>query len=552
MAVAAVADTSTDEHAPRGAGARRPAPFVRWGLATHLVVTALVVGGIVWRLGGAFAYVLDDPAIHLSMADRLVHDATWGVTPGEFQSASSSPAWTTLLAGATLVAGPVVHVVPLALNVAAGVAVVLLLGRAPQVLRPARDRPADATATVVLVAVVLFLPGLAVVGMEHTLHVALALALVLGAHRWVVDPPGPPVAAVAGLAALATLVRFETTFVALGLAVGLLVAGGRAQTRRAVALAGASGAAVAGFAVANRAAGGGWLPNSVLAKGQATGASADGLGPVDVTLRLTHDRVLLALLLVAVLHLVLTGCRSRTALPAVALVVAAALHAALADVGWYERYQAYLVALGVYVLLGVLAEAPRHLRTRLLWAVAGLGLVLGAVKANLLVKAPLAADDMYRQQYHAALFLERYYEGEPVATDQLGYISWFHGGPITDFAGLGDREVLERDGEPRAELWADLARERGFRVVVLYDLAAGFDVPEDWILAGTWRIDGEPVTGVSDSIVFFATTPEEVEPLQRHLRAFEADMPARSHLELDENAELRALTLAPEEGDAAG
>lgn len=110
----------------------------------------------------------------------------------------------------------------------------------------------------------------------------------------------------------------------------------------------------------------------------------------------------------------------------------------------------------------------------------------------------------------------------------------------------------ERDGEPPPELWADLARERGFRVVVLYDLAAGFDVPEDWILAGTWRIDGEPVTGVSDSIVFFATTPEEVEPLQRHLRAFEADMPARSHLELDENAELRAYALALEEGDAAG
>src|SRR5690606_37714694 len=132
--------------------------------------------------------------------------------------------------------------------------------------------------------------------------------------------------------------------------------------------------------------------------------------------------------------------RGRSAPPAIALVVAAVLHTGLAEVGWYERYQAYLVALGVYVLLGVLAEVPRHLRTRLLWAIAGLGLALGALKANLVVKAPLAADDMYRQQYHAARFLERYDEGEPVATDQLGYISWFHGGPITDFAGLGDRE----------------------------------------------------------------------------------------------------------------
>src|SRR5690606_22451240 len=55
VAIAAVADTSTDEQAPPGA--RRPAPFVRWGLATYLVVTAIVLAGIVWRLGGAFAYV---------------------------------------------------------------------------------------------------------------------------------------------------------------------------------------------------------------------------------------------------------------------------------------------------------------------------------------------------------------------------------------------------------------------------------------------------------------------------------------------------------------
>ena len=43
--------------------------------------------------------------------------------------------------------------------------------------------------------------------------------------------------------------------------------------------------------------------------------------------------------------------------------------------------------------------------------------------------APRAADDMHRQQYQAGQFLARYYDGEPVATDQLGYIGYLHHGP---------------------------------------------------------------------------------------------------------------------------
>jgi hypothetical protein len=538
--------TPVDSASPRD----HTASFARWAVAAYLAATLVLVAAIVWWLGGRLVYVLDDPAIHLSMAERLAHDGTWGVVGGHFESASSSPLWTLLVAAGVLVAGPAGSWVPLVLNVAAGVAVIAVLASAQRVVLPGRRRPEDVALTVVVVVLVLFLPGLAVVGMEHTLHVALVLGAVVGVHRWALGRPGWAPAITCALLALATLTRFETAFVAAGLAAGLLVVDHRAHLRRAVAVLASSAVPIVVVGIGNRALGGGWLPNSILGKGQGTGrAQRDGLAPVDVVGRLTQDPALALLLAVAVAYLVVRGRRGASAVPAVALLVAAPLHALLADVGWYERYQAYLIGVGVYLLLGVLAEVPADLRRRAVVGVIGLAVVLTVEKANLLVKAPLAADDMYRQQYQAGVFLDRYYDEQPVATDQLGYISYLHDGPLTDFAGLGDYEVLLAKGTPRRELWPELARERGFRVAVLYESSVRLNVPPGWIMAGEWRIDGEPVTGVSTRLQFFATTPDEVQPLQEHLRDFEDDVPARSELSLNEGAGLQAMAVAAEQRD---
>jgi hypothetical protein len=533
--------------------ARPPADaFLRWGLVSYLAGVAAIVVAIVGWLDGHLAYVLDDAAIHLSIADNLAHDGTWGVVAGHFESASSSPLWTALVAAALLVAGPAAEWVPLVFNVAAGAAAVWVLARTQTAIDPGRRRPADAAAVVVLVVPVLFLPGLAVVGMEHTLHVALVVATVAGVHRWALDRPGPRPAVTYAVVVLAALTRFETAFLAVGLAAALLAVDRRAHLRRAAGVLTAAGAPIALFGIVNRALGGGWLPNSILAKGQATGRSQDdGLGPFAIADRLTQDPVVTLLFGLALLYLVTCGLRARSTVPALALAVTVPLHAALADVGWYERYQAYLIALGVYLVLSLLTEVPAGLRRPAIASVCVLGLLFSTAKADLLAQAPFAADDMYRHQYQAGRFLDRYYDSEPVATDQLGYISYLHDGPLTDFAGLGDYDVLAGPtDEPTKELWPRLAAERGFRVVVLYEKTAAFTVPRTWVRVGEWRIDNEPVTGISRTLQFYATVPDEVGPLQDHLRDFEDDLPDRMELRLNENAGLQAMALGIERDEA--
>jgi hypothetical protein len=529
----------------------------RWGVAAYLAAVTVLVVAVLVLLRGTFVYVLDDAAIHLSMADTLARHGTWGVTPGAFESASSSPLWTVLVAAGLDVLPMADAWVPLVLNVVAGVAVVVVLLRNQTVLRPGRARALDAAVVVVLVTLVLFLPGLSVVGMEHTLHMALVLGAVVavqraasGGDRGVRLPGWLPYA----LLALAALARFETAFVGLGLAAGLacqgrLADGSWLHRRRQIAgVLAAVAVPVVLFALGNVALGGGLLPNSLLAKGQGVGAdklSSGGIGPGQVIGRLGRDPLLLALVAFALGYVVLTWGRAAPHLvTAVTLVVAALLHATLADVGWFERYQAYLLAVGAYLVLGVIGELPADTRRRGVVALLVLAVLLTPTKALLLARAPQWSDDTYRHTYQAGRFLGRYYDGRPVATDQLGYISLFHDGPLTDFAGLGDYEVLQRipDRARTAAFRGELADERGFRVVVLPSVTAAFGVPDSWVLAGRFRIEGS-YQGFSRSLDVWAAVPGEVTALQDHLREFARDLPARVTIDLNGFAEMQAAAV---------
>jgi hypothetical protein len=523
------------------------------------VATAALVAAIVAWLGGTFVYVLDDPAIHLSVADTLIHHGTWGVSAGSFQSASSSPLWTLMVAAGMLVAPVADEWVPLLLNVAAGIAVVVILGRSQNVLHPSRRRPLDVVAVAALVTVVLFLPGLAVVGMEHTLHVA----LVLGAVVLIARPPsGVPKWLGYALLALATLTRFETAFVGAGLAAGLAAEAvanrriGADVARRIAAVVAAVAVPVALFAAANRALGGGLLPNSVLVKGNGTGTavSPGGIGPGETIGRLTGDPLLVAIVAFAVGYVVLIWRRSdRHLVAAVTVVVAALLHAGLADIGWFERYQAYLIALGVYLALAVLGDVPPAQRGRGLVALMAVAVLLTPAKALLLLRSPEWADNMYRHTYQAGLFLDEYYDGDAVATDQLGYISLFHDGPLTDFGGLGDYEVLRRvpDRAHIPDFRAELAAERGFRVAVLPAVTSALAVPDTWVLGGLLRIEG-PYDGLSRDLDFWATSPDDVAALQAHLRDFEPRLPDRVTLVMNDYADLQAARIRAREAAEPG
>lgn len=207
--------------------------FLRWGLGAYGLITVVLLVAALRTSDGTMVYALDDPAIHLSVAQNLVDHGTWGVTPGHFQSASSSPLWTLLVAAFVGVAPFAADWAALVLNVAASVAVIALFARVQSTFRPSLRRPLDVAAVITLVVVVLFLPAATFVGMEHVLH----LALVLAAFHLLLQERDRTRSRIRRLApyllvALATLTRLETAFLAAGLGAALLVTPPAGRARR--------------------------------------------------------------------------------------------------------------------------------------------------------------------------------------------------------------------------------------------------------------------------------------------------------------------------------
>ena len=552
---------ATDVHeAPpelRGGHARTGAVLLTGAVVLAGAVAALYALTL-RRTGGTYVYTLDDPAIHLAVARRLAYDGTWGVVAGHYEAASSSPLWTLILAPTQwVVRGAAGEQVPLVLNLVAAAWVLALLRRDMLALvdtgagRAARAaRAVGLAAVAVLVAVVLFLPGLVMIGMEHTLHMALVLATALAVEaRWVRPDGrdgrwarwGPFV-----LAFLATAARGESTFLAVALAVGLLAAGVRAwhdpahppaptssRVRAGLGLGLASAAALALFGAINLAYGQSLLPNSVILKSR-TDRGDPRRSPLAFYERLTSDRLVVVLLLVAVVVLVAAWRRPPAArdlvpavFPAAVFAVAVALQAELGGMDRSLRYQAYLYGLGVWLVLRALPSARTFVARAWPAVPAGVLVLLlvpfAARQVHVTIREPHDAEITWEQRYQVARFLGEAYPHDPIAIAELGYISLYHHGPLTDIYGLGDHEVLTAalEGRKNAAFWSEMAHRRGFRVVATYDFTMSADTPRDWIPVADWRSPG----AYYKTTRFWATDPGEVEPLIRAIEAYDPRLP---------------------------
>lgn len=493
---------------------------------------------------GTFTYPQDDPYIHLTLARNLAASGTWGLEPGRFAPASSSPLWTLALAGLSVAWAPSIWW-PLALNCIGAAAVIYAVARQLSVL----DAFPVRTGVLVALVLILPLPTLVLIGMEHTIHVA-CIVVLTGAAIEVASATDRDRWWASGLvlAAVATGLRYETLFVVSTLSLILVV---RRRWRAAVSM--VAGAVLPVMAYAAYALGHGApaLPNSILMKSGATrfgsvGAVVGVLGDWVRILTVYQRPVQVALALAALLLLALRRPARRLGCADLWLIVFLAtevFHVCLVRIEWFYRYEAYVVALGCIAVARGLAERWRAPDARRWWELSRRTVAGRAVLAcGVLLALPLVqraaesrlttargSHEVYLQQYQMGQFFASEYAGHAVALNDIGAVSWLAPVHVVDIVGLASPEIADarRAGRFDRKELERLAQRRGVDAICVYeDYLEGNDLlPPGWHRVGEW-VSITNIAVNDDRVTFYAPSREAATRLRKALDAFSARLPS--------------------------
>jgi hypothetical protein len=513
-----------------------------WALAQLAVLgwtallLALVVGATFAQTNGEFTYSLDDPYIHLSMAEQI-RAGEYGVNAGEPAAASSSILYPFLLAGM----GWAGDYAPLIVNVLA------LFAAAGLTVAVWRDgvgpAPLSTVGRIVLTGVVVLLlanmVGLALTGMEHMLHVALTVAALLGAVRLVrTERPDPWWLAVL---IIEPAIRYEGLAVSLAGAAVLILHGRRFIGLGVLAAAAAIPLAFAYFLVSQGLPP---LPSSVLVKGSEVAGAGGALAAVgalveNFTANAT-DRAGIVMLTLAIMAAVVARRPPKEAEQPVAQVAstvglfAAVLlfaHLVAGRFGWAQRYEAYALTTALAalpVLFPLRMKIFLENRDRAGFAVAGV-LTFLAFEPN--VAATLESGAGSRNIYLQQRQMHRFAVGHlkaPVAVNDLGWVSYRNPHYVLDLWGLGsERARRARAASPDVQWMDDLARERGVRVAMVYDRWIP-ETPSNWVRLGVLTFRGTLVSAAEREVAFYATSLSNVAPAKAALAAWTVGLPRRA------------------------
>ncbi|MEL6745244.1 MAG: hypothetical protein AAFO68_07240, partial [Pseudomonadota bacterium] len=463
---------------------------------TSALLTALGIAFLVWKAssfsGGFFVYTLDDPYIHLAVAESIL-DGGYGVNANEFASPSSSILYPFLLSG--LLAIGLGTWGPLLLSGAAMIwSVWLLSGLAWRQGIGAAQVQSQVIAYAMLPLGILAINGLALplTGMDHPLHILAVAMTLVGLERLGIGPWHSALL-MAGLV-LGPFIRFEgLALTAAGIAVLLWYK--HYVTSAVVGLIVVAGSAV--YVLAMMAVGLPPVPSSVMVKSHVPSILTEQdtfsgfAGLINQTLDAIRNPRGMLLLAASVGLLIGISFRTdqdktRIAVASVA-VVALAGHIAAGRYGWFSRYEIYAVALALGAL--AIVWGPLLRSSERAWAV-WLGVMIALTGtavpyARTTLLTPAASHGIFLQQYQMHRFATDFFPF-PVAVNDLGYVSFDNEQHVLDLWGLGSDEARVRRAQPGfgADDLRALARPNGTVYAMIYDTWLGDAVPAEWCRIG--------------------------------------------------------------------
>ncbi len=488
---------------------------------------------------GEWSYPLDDTYIHLTLAKNLARYHTWGIQPGIFASASSSPLYTLTLGLLFMVIG--VHsLLPLVLN---ALGAVVLLAVISHTLN--KEGLTPFTQWIILIAVMVFtpLPILVISGMEHTFQCLWSFLLLFGLASWMENRRN----ATMGLpwpfllyAFLLVGTRYEGLFL-IAIAMALLATKGHWWA--AVQLGIAGSLPIVLFGIYAWSEGSYFLPNSILLKS----GTSDGLGALAQSI--LTDKLALSkqgitgvatqrlLFIIPLCFLVFRTARDWTGRYGYLLLLLTGtvlLHLCLASTGWFYRYEAYLILMATVITAILCFKLGPSLWKNSPLLVKGVAVLLfGYLLLPLVLrssagitKATRACLNIYEQQKQMGKFLNQYYPHAAVAANDIGAIGYESSSSLVDLWGLGNIDVARARMTHRwnPDFLDSLVHQKGVQVAVVYDSWFDPALLSRWTKVGSWTIPDNVICGDA-SVSFYTIQAHNADSLRTALRVFSSSLP---------------------------
>jgi hypothetical protein len=486
-------------------------------VTAFLAVAALGYAGFVIAGSSTTSfYVIDDPYIHLALAENLAR-GHFGVNFEEYSNPSSSILWPWLMAGFQL-AGAGVWA-PLIVNLACFLASGWVIAEFVLRVFTVNRWTALAFAGLLFLSVNLF--GVVFTGLEHSLHVLVSLvAITRLVHRRYDDTL--MVALI-----LSPLIRFEgAAILALGLVAALI--DGR---WRFAAIVGATVAAIVALYVAWLASLGlPALPSSVLVKSDVSASLLDG-----VIRNFTHNlQPPASLLSYVALGWAVWRCKGQDRLTAIGVVGFLTLALAFGPLGGYPRYEVYVFSTVIAALIWLLRwDIALLVRNAPIAVTLGVGFM--AINSSFgwhaLTTTPQAARNIDQQQHQMHRFAADCWK-KPVAVNDLGWVAYRNPSYVLDLWGLASEEARLARKSADPDWMARLAAEHHADAALIY--SDWFrQIPATWTKVGQLRLTEPSASPAGDTVDVYATRAEAAPGVAACLGWLQAGLPQGAEVRLN-------------------
>jgi hypothetical protein len=215
------------------------------------------------------------------------------------------------------------------------------------------------------------------------------------------------------------------------------------------------------------------------------------------------------------------------------------LHMFIARIGWFYRYEAYIIVLGIMAFaVGINEYLPVFKRNRklsykqlsIILLIFILVVPLSARGYDSFKDTPTATHNVYDQQYQMGLFIQKYYQGDAISLNDVGAVNYIANIKSVDLLGLSSLNVSKAilKNNYTIEDLDNITRQNHVKVVIVYEylyknyLTGG--LPPNWIKVGQWKIPNR-ITCFMDTVSFYVIDPKDEENLTENLRKFSSELP---------------------------